>query len=104
MSRSRVAKKATQTAIAPAPTRPARSASQRLGGRTASRAAAAPYMPSPKNAEWPNDTMPVYPIRMSDDIARSPQTRISVTKRRQNSGRTSGASASSPTTMPNHTQ
>ena len=51
MSRSRVAKKATQAAIAPAPTSPARIASQRLGGRTASSAAAAPYMPSPKNAE-----------------------------------------------------
>jgi hypothetical protein len=34
-------------------------ASHRLGGLTVSSAAAAPYMPSPKNAEWPNETMPV---------------------------------------------
>src|SRR5688572_6715067 len=39
-------------------------------------------------------------MRMSDDIASRPQMRISVTKRRQNSGSTSGASASSATTMP----
>ena len=30
-----------------------------IGRPTVSSAAAAPYMPSPKNAEWPNDTMPV---------------------------------------------
>jgi len=62
---------------------------------TISSAAAAPYMPRPKNAEWPNDTMPVYPIRMSEDIASRPQIRISVRKRRQNSGSTSGATISS---------
>src|SRR5688572_24411151 len=39
-------------------------------------------------------------MRMSDDIASRPQMRISVTKRRQNSGSTSGASASRATTMP----
>ena len=38
---------------------PNKSASRRLGGATMSSAAAAPYMPSPKNAECPNDTMPV---------------------------------------------
>jgi hypothetical protein len=30
-------------------------------------------------------------MRMSEDMARRPQTRISVAKRRQNSGSTSGA-------------
>src|SRR5687768_757731 len=74
-------------------------ASQRFGGRTLSNAAAAPYMPRPKNAEWPNETIPVYPMRMSDDIASRPQIRISVTKRRQNSGSTSGATASVASTM-----
>src|SRR5688572_9936881 len=39
-------------------------------------------------------------MRMSDDIASRPQMRISVTKRRQNSGSTSGATASRATTMP----
>ena len=34
-------------------------ASQRLGGLMVRSAAAAPYMPRPKKAEWPNDTMPV---------------------------------------------
>jgi hypothetical protein len=34
--------------------------------------AAAPYMPSPKKAEWPNETMPVQPIRMSEDTASRP--------------------------------
>src|SRR5579884_3177587 len=41
---------------------------------------------------------------MSDDIARRPQIRISVRKRRQNSGNTSGASASSATTTENPAQ
>src|SRR5713101_2573391 len=36
---------------------------------------------------------------MSDDMARRPQIRISVVKRRQNSGSTRGAMKSSPTTM-----
>src|SRR5882672_5037903 len=81
MSRSRVEKYATNTATTAAATRPAASASQRFGGRIMSRAAAAPYMPRPKKAEWPKETMPVYPIRMSDDIAGKPQIRISVAKR-----------------------
>ncbi len=69
-------------------------ASSRFGANSSS-AAAAPYMPSPKKAEWPNETIPVYPIRMSDDIASRPQIRISVRNRRQNSGSTSGATISS---------
>jgi len=41
---------------------------------------------------------------MSDDIARSPQIRISVTKRCQNGGSTSGATTSAATTIPNAVQ
>jgi len=39
-------------------------------------------------------------MRMSEDIARSPQMRISVTNRRQNSGSTSGATASATRITP----
>ena len=35
--------------------------------------------------------MPVYPMRMSDDMASRPQMRISVMKRCQKGGNTSGA-------------
>ena len=59
MSRSRVEKNATNIATTAAATSPVSKASHRLGGRTASSAAAAPYIPRPKNAEWPNETMPV---------------------------------------------
>src|SRR6266545_3043003 len=41
---------------------------------------------------------------MSEDIARSPQTKISVAKRCQNGGSTSGAMTSSTTTTPNPIQ
>src|SRR5580692_7891469 len=73
-------------------------ASHRLGGLNMMSAAAAPYMPRPKKAEWPNEIMPVYPIRTSDDMASRPQIRISVRKRRQYSGSTSGATISSAMT------
>ena len=39
--------------------RPAAIASHKFGGFEFNSAAAAPYMPRPKKAEWPNDTMPV---------------------------------------------
>src|ERR1700738_2469386 len=91
MSRSLVEKYATNSATPAEPMRPYPSASQMLGGLTEISAAAAPYMPRPKKAECPNDTIPVYPMRMSEDIASSPQIRISVTKRCQNCGSTSGA-------------
>ena len=42
-----------------AATSPRPRASQRFGGRMARRAAAAPYMPRPKKAEWPKEIMPV---------------------------------------------
>jgi len=38
-------------------------------------------------------------MRMSEDIASRPQTRISVAKRRQNSGSTSGAMIKRPSTI-----
>ena len=56
---ARVEKYATNAETAADATRPKASASSRLGGATINSAAAAPYMPSPKKAEWPNDTMPV---------------------------------------------
>ncbi len=59
MSRSRVLKYATNKPTAAEPMSPYTIASQRLGGLTMSSAAAAPYMPSPKKAECPNDTIPV---------------------------------------------
>jgi hypothetical protein len=43
-------------------------------------------------------------MRMSDDIASSPQIRISVRKRRQNSGNTNGAMISNASTMLNAIQ
>src|SRR5579871_1009648 len=55
MSRSRVEKNATKPAAAAAAISPNSSASQIEGGDTASSAAAAPYMPSPKNAEWQHE-------------------------------------------------
>jgi hypothetical protein len=59
MSRSRVEKNATNAAMTAAATRPTRMASQMFGGFTVMSAAAAPYIPRPKNAEWPKDVMPV---------------------------------------------
>src|SRR4029078_5254970 len=87
-------KRATNSAAAAAPASPKPIASHRLGGLKRRSAAAAPYIPRPKNAEWPNDTMPVYPIKRSDDIASNPQISTSVRKRRQNTGSTSGATIS----------
>ena len=43
-------------------------------------------------------------MRMSDDIASRPQIRISVRKRRQNSGNTSGATISNARMMLNAIQ
>src|SRR5262245_66550118 len=104
MSRRRVEKYATNSATRADATRPKRSASQRFGGEDTSNAAAAPYMPRPKNAEWPNETMPVSPIRMSDDIANSPQIRIAVRNRREHAGNNSGAVTSNASTALNATQ
>ena len=60
MSRSRVAKYATKTATAAGGDETVDDAPARgSAGLTVSSAAAAPYIPRPKNAEWPNDTMPV---------------------------------------------
>jgi hypothetical protein len=61
-------------------------------------------MPSPKKAECPNDTMPVYPIRRSDDIASNPQIRISVVSRAQYAGSVRGAANSSASTTENPIQ
>ena len=80
------------------PINPNAIASQRLGGLKSKSAAAAPYIPSPKNAECPKEIMPVYPMSRSDDIASSPQIRTSVRKRRQNSGNTNGATISTAIT------
>ena len=59
MSRSRVEKKATNIATTAAPISPTSMATHRFGGLTVRSAAAAPYMPRPKKAEWPKDIMPV---------------------------------------------
>ena len=59
MSRSRVEKYATTAATRAAPASPAAVASARLGGWSRSSAMAVPYIPTPKKAEWPKETMPV---------------------------------------------